>query len=210
VERRARWRWFAGAALLAALVFGALTWIVLANNNAPTAVDLNVESFVVAHRSAWATDLMKVLTWLGSSALLVPLSLLVGGYFLLRRRDWRPLALLGVGLGVAIFWSSLVKGLVKRPRPPLADGIGLTFRGWAFPSGHATQSLAGWTLLAVIAAGVMRRRQWVPWAVAAVVILVVGFSRIYLGAHWLTDVLGGWSLAAAWVLVVLTFARTRS
>jgi len=72
VERRARWRWFAGAALLAALVFGALTWTVLANNNAPTAVDLNVESFVVAHRSAWATDLMKVLTWLGSSALLVP------------------------------------------------------------------------------------------------------------------------------------------
>ena len=57
---------------------------------------------MVAHRSAWATDLMKVLTWLGSSALLVPLSLLVGGYFLLRRRDWRPLALLGVGLGVRI------------------------------------------------------------------------------------------------------------
>ena len=110
MERRARWRWFAGAALLAALVFGALTWIVLANNNAPTAVDLNVESFVVAHRTVWLTDAMKVLTWLGSSAVLVPLSLLVGGYFLLRRRDWRPLALLGVGLGVAIFWSSLVKG----------------------------------------------------------------------------------------------------
>jgi undecaprenyl-diphosphatase len=118
-------------------------------------------------------------------------------------------AWLAVSIAGAVGLYHLVKYLVGRPRPPPAIWIG-HFSGASFPSGHAAQSVACYATLAlIVSAG---RPLWVKitvGCVAGLVVLVVGGSRIYLGAHWLTDVLAGYALGLAWVAVLLAVMLTR-
>src|SRR5919201_673190 len=104
-------------AALCAWAFGGLTQDVVAHDELAR-IDPRFESYVVAHRAAWATGVMKSVTWLGSNVMLIPLVLAVGGYFVLRRRDWKPLGKLGASLLGAVLLYDLVKPLVGRPRPP--------------------------------------------------------------------------------------------
>ena len=149
---------------------------------------------------------MEILTWLGSNAVLIPAVVVLGGLFLRRRRDWRPLALLAAALGGAVALYDIAKPLVGRPRPPSSIWIG-HYSGAAFPSGHATQAVAFYAALALILSrGASHGRRALAWSGAALAALVVGASRVYLGAHWLTDVLGGYALGATWVAVLVTIA----
>jgi undecaprenyl-diphosphatase len=92
----------------------------------------------------------------------------------------------------------LVKGLANRPRPPAADRLTVV-HGWSYPSQHAAQALATWGMLALmLMAGRSARARLLLAAGAALIAFVVGLTRIYLGAHWMTDVLGGWALAGVW------------
>jgi undecaprenyl-diphosphatase len=162
-----------------------------------------VTAWVIAHRTGWLTSALQVLTWLGSTAVIIPAGLAIGLYFLRRRRTWRPLALLAAAVAGAIGLYHIVKPLVGRPRPPAAIWIG-RYTGASFPSGHATQSAAFYAMLAIVlGAGLSIRRRAVVWGAAALVVAVVGASRIYLGAHWLTDVLAGYALGASWVAIVV-------
>ena len=125
--------------------------------------------------------------------------MIAGVFFVLRRRRWQPLALLAAAVAGAVSLYNIVKPLTGRPRPPPAIWIG-HYSGAAFPSGHAAQSVAFYAMLAIVlGAGRSPRAKTVLWSAAALVVLAVGGSRIYLGAHWLTDVLGGYALGACWV-----------
>jgi len=190
------------AAGIAAWVFAGLTQDVLGHDDT-VLYDPRVTSLVVAHRTAWLTPPAEVLTWLGSNAVVIPLAIVVGGFFLLRRRDWRPLALFAFGIAGAITLYDIVKPLVGRPRPPASVWIG-HYSGASFPSGHSTQAVAFYALLAVVLSKeVTPGRRTLLWTGAALVILVVGATRVYLGAHWLTDVLGGYALGAMWAAIVI-------
>ena len=172
------------AALVAAgWAFGAVLQDVLARDELAL-VDQPVALFFVGHREAWLTRLLQDLINLGSVRILLPLILLVGVGWWLRRRTWRP-------------------------RPPL--GILLKpVTGPSFPSGHATQAVAVYGMLAALltAATPSWARKVTAWAAAVVIVGVVAVSRLYLGAHWLTDVLGGLALGAAWLFALLTSVRT--
>jgi len=196
-------------AALCAWAFGGLTQDVVAHDELAR-VDPRFESFVVAHRVAWATGLMKSVTWLGSTVVLIPVVLIVGGYFVLRRRDWKPLGKLGAALLGAVLLYDIVKPLVGRARPPARFDLGYTFSGYAFPSGHATESLAVWGMLALLTAGMMRGHRYVPFVVATLVVALVGASRIYLGAHWLSDVLGGFALGGLWLALLVAVMLSRA
>jgi membrane protein DedA with SNARE-associated domain/membrane-associated phospholipid phosphatase len=190
------------AAGLSAWAFGSLTQDVVVNEEA-VHLDPTVERFFVMHRVGVATTFMRDVTWLGSSAVLVPLVLAVALYVAIRRRDPSSAVGLVVALAGAILLSQLVKGVVDRPRPPAAQRLVQT-SGWAFPSGHATDATAAWGMLALVASA--RRTVRVRaalWGGAAVIVLVVGVSRLYLGAHWLTDVLAGFAGGMAWVMSVV-------
>ena len=190
------------AGALAAWAFGGLTQDVVGHDDAALA-DPHVTAWVIAHRTGWLTTALSVLTWLGSSAFIIPLGLAVGLYFVIRRRTWRPLALLAAAVAGAIGLYDIVKPLVGRPRPPAAIWIG-HYAGAAFPSGHATQSASFYAVLAIVlGAGLSSRRRTILWSAAALTVLIVGASRIYFGAHWLTDVLAGYALGATWVAIVV-------
>jgi len=95
-------------------------------------------------------------------------------------------------------WCLLAKALVGRPRPPAADWLG-AFGGWSFPYQHAAQALATWGMLALMMmAGRSPRTRTLLMTGAALIAFVVGLTRLYLAAHWMTDVLAGWALAGAW------------
>ncbi|HEX8858875.1 MAG TPA: bifunctional DedA family/phosphatase PAP2 family protein [Actinomycetes bacterium] len=196
------------AALVAAgWAFGAILQDVLARDELAL-VDRPVALFFVHHREAWLTHLLQDLTNLGSIRILVPLIVVVGAGCWLRRRTWRPLGLLAVAYAGADLSFNAVKELVHRPRPP-AIILLKPVAGPSFPSGHATQAVAVYGMLAALTAATTTSwaRKVAAWAAAIVIVGAVAVSRLYLGAHWLTDVLGGLALGAAWLFALLTSVR---
>ena len=172
----------ASVGALAALAFGAVTRDMVGHDGMAVH-DPHVTAWMVAHRTGWLTSVLSVVTWLGSTAVIIPLGMIAGGFFVLRRRRWQPLALLAGAVGL----YDIVKPLIGLPRPPPAIWIG-HYSGTAFPSGHAAQSVAFYAMLAIVlGAGRSHWAKTVLWSVAALVALAMGGSRIYLGAHWLTD-----------------------
>ena len=173
-------------------------------------VDGPVERFVIGLRTDWLTVAMRVLTSLGSAFVVIPLVLCVG---LLTRRvlgTWRPLAFLALVVGGATLTSTIIKTLVARPRPE--SGALVNALGYAFPSGHSTTGAATWLSVAVVMGSLTRNavRRALLGGVAVVVVVLIGVSRVYLGVHAPTDVLGGWALGSLWVAGVLVVARVLS
>ena len=124
-------------------------------------------------------------------------------------RQWTPAVLVLVAALGSVATTVVGKAAVGRVRPPLVDAVPPFESSPAFPSGHA--------LNAVVLAGVVayllvrrQRRRWVRVATitaGAVFALLMGLSRVYLGHHWLTDVLVSWTLGLAWVTVVVVAHR---
>lgn len=196
--------WFA-ALLVGATVCGEL----LARAERPngsTAWDSSITSWIVAHRTPGWTALARVLTTIGSQTVLIPLVGAVAVVLLTRRR-FMLAGVLVTAWGGATLLYSLIKYFVRRPRPP--SEIWLTHIGrstTSFPSGHATQSLATFLALALVVTASLAKPAW-PGRVTAIALAVgVGWSRVYLGVHWSTDVLAGWLIAALWSAIVLSFA----
>jgi membrane protein DedA with SNARE-associated domain/membrane-associated phospholipid phosphatase len=195
---------FAG---LCAWTFGGLTHDVLAHEDI-SRLDPRVHAFVVAHRTGWLNLIMSNATWLGSSVVLVPLLLAATAVMVRGRRLRDALYLWAAYLGAVVLYT-VAKELVGRPRPPAAD-LMTRAGGLAFPSGHSTQAIAAWGMLAVVLlAGRSRRTRVLLLSAAAVVVLLIGASRVYLGAHWLTDVLGGYALGGAWLALILALYLRR-
>jgi len=189
-------------AALAVWAFAGLTQDVVAHDEMAL-VDPQFESWVVAHRIGWVSSAMQIVTWLGSTAIIVPLMLGAAVGFVTRRRDWRSAALLVIAVAGAAGLYEFVKPVVGEPRPPATIWIG-HFGGAAFPSGHATQGVAFYGMLALLLSrGRSLRARALIWTSAAVIALAIGASRIYLGAHWLSDVLAGYALGTAWVALIL-------
>ena len=197
---------------LAALVavgwaFGALTQDVIAGDDAAR-LDRPVLDWFVDHREPWLTTVLRGVTVLGSSGFLFPFVIAVGLVLWRTRRSPVPLGyLLSCYLGAELLFR-IVKELARRPRPPAHLAV-TNFGGFAFPSGHATLAVAVWGAAALtVGATATWTRRTALAAGAAVVALTVGVTRLYLGAHWLTDVLAGWALGAGWLVVATLVIRS--
>ncbi len=189
-------------AALAVWAFAGLTQDVVGNDEMAL-VNPQFEAWVIAHRIAWVSSAMQVITRLGSGAIIVPLVLVVAIAFVVRRRDWRSATLLIVALAGAAGLYTIVKLVVGEARPPATVWIG-HFDGAAFPSGHVTQAVAFYGMLAfVLSVRLSLRARAFLWTGAGFIAAAVGASRIYLGAHWLTDVLAGYALGVAWIALVM-------
>ncbi len=190
-------------ALLAAAgwAFGILLQDVLGADDAAL-LDRPVVRYLAEHRTAWLTTALREVTRLGSTLVLIPLVVVIGLVAFRRTRSWAPLAQLGLSLGGAIALYDLIKPLVGRARPQVAPLVA-SATGYSFPSGHATQTAAVCVTLALLGAALTTSwpRKVAVWTAAVVVTLLVGFSRVYLGVHWPTDVLAGVALGSLWAVL---------
>jgi len=168
-------------------------------------LDQPATRWLASHRDLWLTATLRVVTVAGGplflAAITLPISVAAGW----RCRSWRPvvLALVGGGGIAAVLFTA--KFLVGRARPPLPFAL-VAADGYSFPSGHATATAA----IAVLCAWMLTRwliTWWngrvMVWSVAMCSAFVIGFSRVYLGVHYVSDVLSGWLLGMAWAGIVM-------
>jgi undecaprenyl-diphosphatase len=148
----------------------------------------------------WVEELMRDVTAMGSFGILAAITLAVAGFLWLQgNRGSMWLVLASVGGGQAL--SSLAKHGFDRPRPDLVPHGMVTYTA-SFPSGHSMMAAITYLTLAALVARVQpthARRAYVL-ALAVVLVLAIGVSRVYLGVHWPTDVLAGWTAGAGWAL----------
>jgi len=172
-------------------------------------LDHPLARWLAGHRSGWLTTTLRAVTTLGSPlGVTITVALMTGGV-VWRARRVEPLSIAAVVLGGADLFERVVKALTARPRPPLAlREHGLSATGFSFPSGHATMAAAGYGLIAVLLIRYTRlaRARAAIWAAAAASAGAVGMSRLYLGAHWFSDVVAGWLVGAWWLGTVVAVA----
>jgi undecaprenyl-diphosphatase len=144
--------------------------------------------------------MMRDFTALGSLGVLTFLSLAVVGFLILQgKRRTALLVVVAVGGGIVV--SMLAKVGFNRPRPDLV-AHGARVATASFPSAHSMMAAVVYLTLGALVARVQPRLDMRLYLIglAAALTAIVGFSRIYLGVHWPTDVLAGWTLGAAWAL----------
>ena len=155
----------------------------------------------------WFEELARDVTALGGVGLLSLLTLAVAGFLWLEDKG-RAALLLVVAIAGGLTASMLLKAGFDRPRPELVPHGSHVYTS-SFPSGHSMMAAIVYLTLGALLARFQRRRRLKAYvlALAAVITFSVGASRVYLGVHWPTDVLAGWTAGAAWALACWLVAR---
>lgn len=156
-------------------------------------------AFVIADdlRAAWLTDVAKIVTELGSFAVVAPVVAVCALALVVRRRYGEGIVL-ALGLPLTLLLVHLTKNLIDRPRP---TGALVDTMGMSYPSGHAAYATA-WLVIAILVGRVGLAWRTAAVAVASAVVVLVAATRVYLRAHYLSDVIGGVGLAASVFAVV--------
>jgi undecaprenyl-diphosphatase len=198
-----------GIGLLAALIVTVL-FAILANevrDGETQDFDDAVRMTVYGVASPRATKVLHVVTQLGSPLFLLPVTIVCALTFLHRRRIRGAILLTATMLGVTLL-NQILKSIFQRPRP--LPFFGLTMpASYSFPSGHSLAAFCFYGALAALVTARLRSRllRVLVWASAVVIIVAVGFSRLYLGVHYLSDIVGGYATGFVWVLTVASADR---
>jgi membrane protein DedA with SNARE-associated domain/membrane-associated phospholipid phosphatase len=169
--------------------------VIVSGDPGPTPGDLTAAEIAESLRTTWLVDLAKVVTALGSGAVVLPLAAIAGAGLAARRR-WAELGVLVAGMVLIVAGFHELKAAVDRPRP---EGALTGFHGSSFPSGHAAYSTfyvwGAVTIVLRLRPGMGRGAAVVAAGIALTAL--VGLSRVYLGVHYMSDVNAGWALGAA-------------
>ena len=147
-------------------------------------------------RTPWADQLMVFITQLGEQALLV--MVLIGGSLWLTWKGNSKAAL----HWIAVYACAGILTFVLKHSAQIARPFEY-YAGYSFPSAHASMSLVVYGFLALLVAReILFKHRWLPYSIAGLVVIAIAFSRLYLGAHWFSDVLGGITLGLFWATLI--------
>jgi undecaprenyl-diphosphatase len=187
-------------ALLCAWLFVAIADAV-PEKGALDRVDAAVTGWFQIHHTARGTSIFLGVSWLGVQAVALLFCVAVG--WLIARRDVKRIALLCVAVGGAWLLDWSLKAVFHRPRPEFAFEF-VNPASWSFPSGHALESLVAYGLLAHLVSTRYPAHRIAIDVAAAVLIVLIGFSRLYLGVHYLSDVVAGYAAGFVWLTACIT------
>lgn len=200
---------FAPGPMLAVMGMVLFAWIATtASQPQPPPIDLAIRDAIHLLASPALTATMKVVTLFGSGWFLWPFGVVIG-WWLLRNSRRRTAAWLATTVLGANIINESMKLLFGRPRPEPFFGYDKPGT-YSFPSGHSFVSFCFYLALAEV---LLRThwpagRKYALWSAAVLITLSIGFSRVYLGVHYPTDVAGGYAAAVAWTWIMRS-ARSR-
>jgi undecaprenyl-diphosphatase len=217
--RAARWvtpRWLLALTLLAGvLLVGSFTAVAaevyeaVVESDGVAVLDPPVLRAAEAVRSGTLNAVVIAYTNLGGAVGMSILATAVAVLLAVTWRQWTPVLLMAATAAGSLAITTVGKAVVGRRRPLEIDAVPPFEHGYSFPSGHTLNAVA----LAGITAYLLVRRQHrartriITVAAAAAFAVLMGLSRVYLGLHWLTDVLVAWALGLAWLVTVITAHR---
>lgn len=146
-------------------------------------------------------QIMVGFTYLGQPSLLLAICLGLGVILLLRNHRSEALTIAIGALG-AVGLNTLLKQLFARTRPQLWERI-VDVRFYSFPSGHAMMSMVIYGLLGYFLASYFPRWRWLIATLTVLLVTAIGFSRLYLGVHWPTDVIAGYTAGLVWLITCI-------
>ena len=192
-------------ALLLALLAGGV-YEAVAEEDGIAALDHPV---LAAAKSVRSPGLDTALTWFTNlgGTIGLPLLAAVAVAVLCRwQRSWTPLILTASAAAGSLLMTVTGKALVGRSRPALSDAVPPYEYSASFPSGHSLNSMVVAGTVAYLLSIYLdsKRTQAITVLAAAAFIVAMGLSRVYLGHHWLTDVLVAWTLGLAWLAILIT------
>ena len=154
----------------------------------------------------WLHEAAADLTSLGGISVLTLFALIAVTFLVIQRKRLSALMLV-IGLGGGVVLSEGLKSLFERARPPVAYQAVDTLNA-SFPSGHALLSTVFYLTLGVMLTRAFSQNHFKAFVLGAAMLiaLLIGLTRVYLGAHWASDVFAGWSVGAAWAMVLWLIA----
>jgi undecaprenyl-diphosphatase len=170
-------------------------------------LDLNINAYLIRVAHPGLTGSLGTITSLGNIFLVVVVAVIVGVILFIRKNWWRLLALFfAVAIGQAVL--NILKVVFQRPRPKTDVYV----FSYSFPSGHVFSATVIYGFCIYLTFRFIKNAtvKWIASTVLALLILLIGLSRVYLGVHWLSDVLAGHVTGLAWLLFCVFFAKTVS
>jgi undecaprenyl-diphosphatase len=185
--------------LVGGLVLLWLSMLLLGTGN----VDRDILNEVYGGHWPALADAARLITMLGDGRVVALVTVLGGFVLILRKQHW-PAVVLVVGplLGKSI--TELQKYEFNRMRPA-EDPHLVVVHSLSFPSGHSANAMMTYVALALFLAPPERQQIWL--GVAALIAVLVGLSRVVLGVHWPSDVIGGWSYGLVWALLLYAISQ---
>lgn len=162
---------------------------ILVINNKFTNIDDSVHNFVMRFYSEMTTKFMKVFTFLGSTPFIILLCVLVFVILIYKKQKEYAYKCMGI-LVISTLINNIVKVIVRRPRPEYITVVENTF---SYPSGHtmASVTLYGFLIYFILKSKISKTYKIIFSVILGIIPVLVGISRIYLGAHYFSDVFGG-------------------
>ena len=180
-------------------IFIILTILVL--TGVTNKIDLSIEAFIISIRNDNLTKVLTVITNIGSAYSLISLTFLISLIATIKRKKL-PINTI-INLISVFIISQIFKAIIRRPRP--AEIFLVKASGYSYPSGHTMVSFAFFTFIAYSLLEKIDNKilKMMIRLITLLLVIAIGFSRIYLGVHHFTDVLGGYLLGLSYLLVFL-------
>lgn len=174
-----------------------------------TVIDQNIGQHLYQWGPAPFTTFVQSFTLIGNAQGIIPLTMIIAGIFYYISRKWQVFLWIVftilVGVGPLV---DLIKYIIQRPRPSYVTHL-VDQGGYSFPSGHATGAILAWGTLAFLIWYYFKDKypKMMPYLIGFTFFMLVAISasRLYLGVHYLSDIIAGWSIGATWLILCLNY-----
>lgn len=172
-------------------------------------IDLIITNWIYTIRTPFLNTLMKIITDLANVESIIVFLLIVFGVLLVLKKQRYILAML-VSSVTSYAFVAIIKELIKRPRPAIANALAVE-TSFSFPSGHTMIAVAVYGLLFYFLMRISKPK-WLKILLSiagTLVVLAIGFSRIYLGVHWSSDVFASLLLGISWLSLLIWYLERK-